>query len=194
MKTSQEEGVSNRPPTPTTCPDMRRRRSTPAVGVGSAQSGSVQASSDTRVAPYLLPYRRRALSHCHRGRRRNEDDQRLRKPPSIIVAAFVDDLGTLSDRCPKEDVDRLRVRATDVRDDDDTELPPVDFADSPGAEIRTSEAARGSANATVPPGIRRIRLSSVAAWRRPLQPPVDQIRQGAQIRRPQRRFFHATAS
>ena len=33
MKTSQKEGVSDRPPTPVTCPDTRHRSSTAAVGV-----------------------------------------------------------------------------------------------------------------------------------------------------------------
>ena len=55
MKTSQKEGVSDRPPTPLTCPDMRHRSSTPTVGVSSAHLDAAQAASDTRVAPIPLP-------------------------------------------------------------------------------------------------------------------------------------------
>ena len=71
MKTSEKEGVSDRPPTPVTCPDARHRRSATAVDVSSAQLDAVQTSLDTRAAPTPLPRPRcRALRYCDRGRHR----------------------------------------------------------------------------------------------------------------------------
>lgn len=55
MKTSEKEGVSDRPPTPTTCPNTRRRSSAGALGVSSAHLDAVQSNSGTRAAPILLP-------------------------------------------------------------------------------------------------------------------------------------------
>jgi hypothetical protein len=55
MKTSEKEGVNDRPPTATTCPDVRHRSSAAAVDVGSAHLDAVQAGSDTRAAPTPLP-------------------------------------------------------------------------------------------------------------------------------------------
>ena len=56
MKTSQKEGVSDRPPTLVTCPDMRHRSSAATVGISSTQLAAIQAGSDTRVAPNPLPH------------------------------------------------------------------------------------------------------------------------------------------
>ena len=62
MKTSEKEGVSDRPPTPVTCSNMKHRSSTATVDVSSAQLHAVQAGSDTRVAPDPLP--RPDAAHC----------------------------------------------------------------------------------------------------------------------------------
>ena len=73
--------------TPVTCPNTRHRSSTPAVDVRSAQFDAVQACSDTRAAPILLPRPQcRALRTCHRGGRRNRGDQQFPKPSTIVVA------------------------------------------------------------------------------------------------------------
>jgi hypothetical protein len=56
MKTSEKEGVSDRPPTPMTCLNSRHRSSAAAVDVGSAHFDAVQVSSDTRAAPIPLPH------------------------------------------------------------------------------------------------------------------------------------------
>ena len=55
MKTSQKEGVSDRPPTPMTCPDTRHRSYAATIRVSSTHMGAVQAGSDTRAAPTPLP-------------------------------------------------------------------------------------------------------------------------------------------
>jgi hypothetical protein len=114
MKRSENGCVSDRPPTPMTCPDTRHRSSTGAVGVSSAQTDALQTGSDTRAAPIPLPHRRRALRHCRGGRPRQDGDQRLPKP-STIVGAFVDGVGMLDNRCRTGDVDGLHVRTADGR-------------------------------------------------------------------------------
>ena len=90
MKTSQKEGVSDRPPTPMTCPDTRHRSSAAAVDVSSAQTDAIQAGSDTRAAPIPLPPPMPRIAYCHRGRRRYRGDQRFPKPSTIVAALGVD--------------------------------------------------------------------------------------------------------
>ena len=55
MKTSHKEGVSDRPPTPPTSPNVRHHSSTATVDVSSAHLDAIQAGSHTRPAPIPLP-------------------------------------------------------------------------------------------------------------------------------------------
>ena len=108
MKTSQKEDVSDRPPTPVTCPDVRHRSSTAAVDVGSAQIHAVHTSSDTRAAPIPLPRPRCAHAiSVDLG----PGEQRFPKL-SIIVTASVDAPETA---VAQGDADRLRARSADSR-------------------------------------------------------------------------------
>jgi hypothetical protein len=82
MKTSEKEGVSDRPSTPVTCPNTRHRSSAAHVDVGSAHLDAVRSGSDTPAAPTPLPpppmpritplpllstSNDRAAHHCERG-------------------------------------------------------------------------------------------------------------------------------
>jgi hypothetical protein len=87
MKTSQNEGVSDRPPTPITCPDARRR--------SSARDGCCQFVANgrrssrfgySRWSHSAPPPRCRALRFCDRGRVRQRGDQRFPKPSTIFAA------------------------------------------------------------------------------------------------------------
>ena len=89
-----KEGVSGRPPTRTTCPDMRQRSSAPEVDVDSARLDAVQSGSDTRAAPTLLPARDDAHYTIAVAVAVDLCEQRFSKP-STIVAALVDELDIL---------------------------------------------------------------------------------------------------
>jgi hypothetical protein len=111
MKTSQKEGVSDRPPTPMSCAGLRRRSSTAAVDVSSAHLDAVQAGSDTRAAPVPLPCACGADEVGSTSKRVTNGF--LSHRPSSLRAAY--DLDILVNCCRTEDVDGLRVRSANGR-------------------------------------------------------------------------------
>ena len=106
MKTSHKEGVSERPPTPISCPNMRHRSSAATVDISSPQSDAVQAGSDTRAAPTPLPRRRAAQYVTAIAVDVDPFVQRLPKP-STVATAHVDDLDILRNRRGPADADGL---------------------------------------------------------------------------------------
>ena len=110
MKTSQKEGVSDRPPTPVTCPGMRHRSSAGRLVSVRNTWTPYKPVRILALLPIRSPARHWAIT-CHRGRRRT-GEQRFPKP-STTVCASVDDLDILRNRRRTRDADGLRVRSAD---------------------------------------------------------------------------------